>query len=114
MLTNPLKWIALGLAVLTPASLAAQQPATPAAARYDNERRVNLAEPDFAVVTLPTTLRMPRLKSSFRMTHRFGRPLGEGNFGNLAADLFGLDSGGTIGLEYRFGVVKGGQVGIHY
>ena len=115
MLTNWMKWIALGVAVLTPASLAAQQAPTqqaPTQPSYDNERRVNLAEPDFAVVTVPTTLRMPRFKSSFRMTHRFGRPLGEGNFGNLAADLFGFDSGGTIGLEYRFGVVKGGQVGI--
>ena len=120
MSTNWMKWIALGVAVLAPVSLAAQQPSTqqpstqqpPAPPSYDNERRVNLAEPDFAVITVPTTLRMPRFKSSFRMTHRFGRPLGEGNFGNLAADLFGLDSGGTIGLEYRFGVVKGGQVGI--
>lgn len=108
----------LTLTVLVPATLTAQEstpaqapaPAKPAA--YDPERRVNLAEPDFGVITLPTTLRVPRFKSAFRMTHRFGRPLGEGNFGNLAADLFGFDSGGIIGLEYRFGIVKGGQIGI--
>lgn len=109
------------LTVLLPATLAAQEatpgqtstPATVPAPAYDPERRVNLAEPDFGVITLPTTLRVPRFRSAFRMTHRFGRPLGAGSFGNLAADLFGLDSGGIIGLEYRFGIVKGGQVGVH-
>lgn len=112
MLTICLKRLALTVVLLAPVPLMAQQPAAPAPA-YDTERRVNLAEPDFTVITLPTTLRMPRFKSAFRMTHRFGRPLGQGGFGNLAADLFGLDSGGIIGLEYRFGVVRGGQVGIH-
>ena len=33
------------------------------------------------------------LQSAFRVTHRFTRPLGQGDFGNLAEDLFGLDSG---------------------
>jgi hypothetical protein len=46
------------------------------------------------------------------VTHRFGRPLGEGDFGSLAEDLFGLDSGALIGLEYRFGLMRGLQVGI--
>lgn len=113
-----IRLVLLTLTVLVPATLTAQE-STPAQApapakppAYDPERRVNLAEPDFGVITLPTTLRVPRFKSAFRMTHRFGRPLGEGNFGNLAADLFGFDSGGVIGLEYRFGIVKGGQIGI--
>jgi hypothetical protein len=46
------------------------------------------------------------------VTHRFGRPLGAGDFGELAEDLFGLDSGALIGLEYRFGLMRGLQVGI--
>ena len=33
--------------------------------------------------------------------------------GDVAGDLFGLDSGAQIGLEYRFGIVRNGQVGIH-
>jgi hypothetical protein len=70
-------------------------------------------QPDFTVITLPTALRLPRYKSSFRVTHRFGRPLGQGDFGDLASDLFGLDSGAQIGLEYRFGLMRGTQVGIH-
>ena len=70
-------------------------------------------QPDFTIVNLPTTLRLPRFKSAFRVTHRFGRPLGAGDFGDLAGDLFGLDSGAQIGLEYRFGMMRGVQVGIH-
>jgi hypothetical protein len=73
----------------------------------------NPAQPDFTVVNLPTTLRLPRHKSAFRVTHRFGRPLGAGDFGDLAGDFFGLDSGAQIGLEYRFGLFRGTQVGIH-
>jgi len=74
---------------------------------------VNLAQPDFTLVSLPTTLRMPQWKSAFRVTHRFGRPLGEGDFGDLASDFFGFDSGATIGLEFRLGIWDGVQVGIH-
>ncbi len=55
---------------------------------------------------------MPRFKSAFRVTHRFRRPLGAGDFGELVSDLFGIDSGANIGLEYRFGIIRGTQVGI--
>ena len=78
----------------------------------DPDLDVNPSQPDFTIATLPTTLRMPRGKFAFRVTHRFGRPLGEGDFGDLAADLFGLDSGGIIGLEVRYGLLRGTQVGI--
>jgi len=73
---------------------------------------VNVAQPDFTLVGLPTTLRMPKGKFAFRVTHRFGRPLGDGDFGDLAGDLFGLDAGGLIGLEVRYGVITGTQVGV--
>lgn len=91
----------------------AATPAPPAQEEDDPDRDLNRAQPDFTLVALPTTLRMPRYRSSFRVTHRFGRPLGEGDFGDLLADLFGLDSGAIIGLEYRFGIFRGAQVGIH-
>jgi hypothetical protein len=90
------------------ASAAAQ-----AAGDDDPDRDFNRSQPDFVVVNLPTTLRVPKFKSAFRVTHRFGRPLGQGDFGELAEDLFGLDSGARIGLEYRFGLAPGLQVGIH-
>lgn len=78
----------------------------------DPDLDVNFAQPDFTLVGLPTTLRMPKGKFAFRVTHRFGRPLGDGDFGDLASDLFGLDAGGLIGLEVRYGVLKGTQVGV--
>src|SRR5688572_11677670 len=104
---------ALLAVVLTVPAIALAQQNQPAAQTDDDpDRDPNPSQPDFALVNLPTTLRLPRFKSSFRVTHRFGRPLGAGDFGNLAEDLFGLDSGALIGLEYRFGLMRGLQVGI--
>lgn len=99
--------------LLTLARLAgAQQPAasTPAP---DPDRRPSLAQPDYTLITMPTTLRLAAHKSAFRLTHRFGRPLGAGSFGNLAEDLFGLDSGAQIGLEYRYAPMRGTQLGFN-
>lgn len=79
----------------------------------DPDMDINLAQPDFTLVALPTTLRVPRHKSAFRVTHRFSRSLGEGDFGSLVEDLFGLDSGAQIGLEYRYGLFRGTQIGFH-
>ena len=91
-----------------------ERTAPPAAAQEDDpDADINLAQPDFTLAALPTTLRVPRHKSAFRVTHRFGRPLGQGDFGDLIDDLFGLDSGARIGLEYRFGVFRKTQVGLH-
>ena len=89
--------------------------AVPAAAfaQEDDAAVLDLAEPDFTLVSLPTTLRLPRMGSAFRVTHRFTRSLGEGDFGDLLSDFFGLDSGGVIGLEYRFGILPNTQIGIH-
>ena len=78
----------------------------------DDPAALKLAEPDFTLIGLPTSLRLPKFGSSFRVTHRFTTPL-NGDFGDLASDLFGLDSGAQIGLEYRFGIVPNGQIGIH-
>ena len=86
---------------------------SPAQVQDDPDRDLSVEQPDFTIITLPTTLRLPRFKSAFRVTHRFGRPLGAGDFGDLLEDAFGLDSGAQIGLEYRFGVIRGLQAGIH-
>src|SRR5918994_6702766 len=74
-----------------------------------SDRAVNPAQPDFTLVGLPTTLKVPRFGSSFRVTHRFTRPLGTGSFGDLVEDAFGMDAGAAIGLEYRFGLIAGTQ-----
>ena len=64
------------------------------------------AEPDFVVVNLPTTLRLPRFRSNFRITHRFAGNLRNGTFGQQASNLFGIDQGAIIGFEYRFAVAR--------
>ena len=102
---------AIALSVAAPALSFAQNPA-PAAPADDADRDPNRAQPDFTLVNLPTTLRLPRFKSAFRVTHRFTRPLGQGDFGELAENLFGIDSGALIGLEYRFGIWRGLQAGL--
>jgi len=84
---------------------------SPAFAQND-DTALKPAEPDFGLVSLPTSLRLAPFKSAFRMTHRFGLAL-KGDFGDLAGDLFGLDDGATVGLEYRIGIVPNGQVGLH-
>jgi hypothetical protein len=88
-------------------------PACAQATADDPDMDINYAQPDFTLSSLPTTLRVPRHKSAFRVTHRFTRALGEGDFGDLLGDFFGLDTGAQIGLEYRFGLFRGTQVGIH-
>lgn len=93
-------------------ALALSLACAPAAFAQD-DAELKLAEQDFSLVSLPTALRLPKFKSAFRVTHRFTRPLGEGDFGDLAGDLFGLDSGAQIGLEYRFGIIPSGQIGFH-
>ena len=104
------------LALLAPSTAAAQDPATPVQPppeANDPDVRVDPMQPDFTLGALPTTLRMPRGKWAFRVTHRFTRALGEGDFGDLASDLFGLDGGSQVGLELRYGLLRGTQVGVH-
>jgi len=63
-------------------------------------------QPDFTLIALPTTLPLPLHKSNFRLTHRFNGNLRLGGFGSQAGNLFGLDEGATVGLEYRFAVAR--------
>ncbi len=88
---------------------AAPSPAPPEWSDEDG----NPAIPDFTTINLPTTLRLPRHKVAFRVTHRFARPLGDGDFSDLASDFFGFDSGAQVGLELRFGLFAGTQVGVY-
>jgi hypothetical protein len=103
---------ALLLSVLAaPAAWAQAQP--PAVEEEDPDLEVNVSQPDFNLAALPTNLRLPRGKFAFRVTHRFSRPLGDGDFSDLLADFFGFDSGAQIGLELRYGLFRGAQVGIN-
>ncbi|MEZ5283512.1 MAG: DUF5777 family beta-barrel protein [Vicinamibacterales bacterium] len=79
----------------------------------DPDLEVNVSQPDFTLAALPTSLRLAQGKFAFRVTHRFARPLGDGDLGSLLEDFFGLDSGAQIGLELRYGLMRGAQVGIN-
>src|SRR6188508_2860521 len=116
-------WGLIALLCLAPAAARAQapeqppaqapQPAVTVAVASDPDSRVDPLQPDFTLAALPTTLRMPKHKFAFRVTHRFTRSLGQGDFGDLVSDLFGFDSGAQIGLELRYGLMPGTQVGVH-
>jgi hypothetical protein len=97
--------VALG----APLAWAQAQPAD----EEDPDLEVNVSQPDFTLAELPTNLRLPKGKFAFRVTHRFARPLGEGDFTDLLEDFFGFDSGAQIGLELRYGLFRGAQVGIN-
>ena len=100
-------------------AVAQSGPATPEAApaasgvQQDDDAVLDLAEPDFVVVNLPTTLRLPLFKSNFRLTHRFAGNLRNGSFSQQAGNLFGIDQGAIIGFEYRFAVAKHAQAAFY-
>ncbi|HET9369010.1 MAG TPA: DUF5777 family beta-barrel protein [Vicinamibacterales bacterium] len=91
-----------------PAAASATQGSQP-----DPDLQIVVEEPDFALAALPTTLRMPARKFAFRLTHRFSRPIAEGDVGDFFADFFGFDSSAQIGLELRYGIRPGTQATVH-
>jgi len=100
------------LFTLVSALVVVASPAALAQTPNDDPAALKLAVPDFALIGLPTTLRLPRFGSAFRVTHRFTQPLND-KFSDVLDDFFGIYSGAQIGLEYRFGLIPNGQIGIH-
>lgn len=72
----------------------------------DDDAALQPAEPDYRVINLPTTLRLPVYKSSFELTHRFNGNLRHGDFSDQASSLFGIDEGAVVGFEYRFAPIR--------
>jgi hypothetical protein len=89
----------------------AQPPDAPVQA--DPDARLDPVQPDFTLAALPTTLRVAAGRSAFRVTHRFTRALNDGDLGDLLANAFGLDSSAQVGLEFRYGLRPGTQLGLH-
>jgi hypothetical protein len=110
--TRRIVWNPKGLAAVAAFALISCIAGNAAAQSPEDDAVLKPAEPDFTLVSLPTALRLPRFGSAVRFTHRFSLPL-NGSFGTLADSLFGLDSSATVGLEWRFGLLKNGQVGLH-
>jgi hypothetical protein len=71
------------------------------------------SETEQNLVNLPTTQPIRRFGHHFRITHRFARDLRRGGLKSLAEDLFGLDNGAVIGLDYRFAPITNVQLGIY-
>jgi hypothetical protein len=86
----------------TPATTQASDPAQ----QPDDERLPSATEPDYRVVNLPTTLRLPVHGGSFALTHRFNGNLRAGSFSENASNLFGLDQGAAVGFEFRYAVAR--------
>src|SRR3990170_793719 len=112
--------IALLIAAAMALPAAAQEASAPAASATppavqddDPDRDPNDAQPDFYVATLNTNLRLPKGGWNFRLTHRFTTPLGQGDFGDLAGRLFGLDGGALVGLDLKYGLLRGFDIGIY-
>ena len=113
----------LGIALLAPCSARAQstsdpsrnQPAIQSDVTADDhdDAALVLAEPDFRVLNLPSTLRLPLHGSNFQLTHRFNGNLRRGSFSEQASNLFGLDEGAVVGFEYRFGIARHLQAAIY-
>ena len=95
----------------SPQSQSATRPVVTSAAREAGA--LAIAEPDFRVLNLPSTLRLPRHGSSFQLTHRFNGNLRHGSFGEQAGNLFGLDQGAAVGFEYRFGIARHLQAAVY-
>ena len=94
-------------------ALYAQSSAAAPAADEDDAAVLVPAEPDFVVINLPSTMRLPLFKGNFRLTHRFAGNLRRGSFSEQASSLFGIDQGATIGFEYRIAVAPNVQASFY-
>jgi hypothetical protein len=98
-------------------ALAALAPARPALAQepapVEDAAALNLAEPEFRLINLPTTMLLPQRGMNFDLTHRFAGNLAQGSFGEHAKSLFGLDNGAVIGIEFRYGIAPRLQAAVY-
>ena len=107
MIRTPTRLVLAVALALTASPLFAQ-------ASPDDDKGLKPGEPDFTLVSLPTSLRLPQFGAAFRVTHRFSLALNDTDFGDIAGGLFGIDSAAVIGLEFRFCIVPGGQIVVHH
>jgi hypothetical protein len=110
----------LSVSLIHPYPAFAQSPSQPSlnasaaqAAAPDDDAALVLAEPDFRVLNLPSTLRLPVYKGNFQLTHRFNGNLRRGSFSDNASNLFGLDQGAVVGFEFRFGIARHLQAAVY-
>jgi hypothetical protein len=104
--------VCLGVFLLTTVAAAqedtadAADPAAPQESQPSDDAVLRLAEPDYRLINVPTTLVLPRNRGAFELTHRFNENLAKGSFGSHADRLFGIDAGAVVGFEFRFGILR--------
>lgn len=86
---------------------------TPSQDEQADDAALRLAEPEYRLINVPTTLALPRFRASFDLTHRFVGNLARGSFTEHAKNLFGLDQGALIGFEFRVGLARGVQAAVY-
>lgn len=96
-----------------PAAQPNPQAATQQTPDEELERLRRLTEPDFTLINLPSTALLPRRGGNFRLTHRFLDNLAVGSFTDHLENLFGLDNGAVIALEFRYAVISNLQAIVH-
>jgi len=122
---HPIVFVTVALLTTLTAAVAAEEPQSAAggssgqqviqsaATTGNDDADPVLAEPDFRVLNLPSTLRVPVHGSNFQLTHRFNGNLRHGSFTDNASNLFGLDQGAAVGFEYRFGIARHLQAAVY-
>jgi Membrane bound beta barrel domain (DUF5777) len=86
-----------------PADPAVQAPPPPS---DDDDGKFRPVEPDYVTINLPTTLPLPVHAMNFHLSHRFNEDLLNDSISTQFSNVFGLDNGANIGLEFRFGLLK--------
>jgi uncharacterized beta barrel domain-containing protein DUF5777 len=89
-----------------PAESATSAVQAPASSADDDDAKFRPVEPDYVTINLPTTLPLPVHAMNFHLSHRFNEDLLNDSIGTQFSNVFGLDNGANIGLEFRYGVVK--------
>ena len=110
----PLVWLLLCgvLLAVCPAALAQTGVVSPSLPEADAPP-ARPRDIDQTLVNTFTTQPLTAGRGYFRLTHRFARDLGRGSAGSLVDDVFGLDNGAVLGLEFRWGLTRTLQTGVH-
>jgi hypothetical protein len=101
LFTRALAGAAVAGSLLLSANSAVAQTAT-ATTSQPQSVVTDVTEPDFSLVNLPTTRPLKKAHGSFHLTHRFLGNLRDGSFADNLSNVFGLDNGAMVGIEYRY------------
>ncbi len=105
--------VAVAAGLFSVPSMSFAQAPSPASVTKPQAVVVDENELDFSIINLPTSRPLARFKSSFHLTHRFLGNLRQGSFKDNLGNVFGIDNGAVIGVEYRFAVTDSLQAAFY-